>query len=395
MWVDCFLRETKILFLRDPRRAMFLFGASLAYLILFGVLYGPAQVRGIPLGVLDQDQSALSRSLTRAFGDSERFALCHQVGTEEEAERLLRERRVQAVLVIPPRFARNVKAGLSSPVMWIGDGSNIAAAGAGGMEAQEILEVLGADLGADQGAWGGIPRDKARGWSHPVELRLRLRGNPTLSYLEYFVIGLAMAAFQEGILLSVGAAFLGTGRRSGRGAEPVGVCFAVKLLLYGVCSLGAFALALFAGNRFFPIPFWGSWGAVGALGAFFSFGVALFAAAVACRMVSEVNYTRFALVYTVPAFILSGAIWPREAMGTVSRGLSFLFPLTWMVDPLRRLLLWGSDPGLARHLLILGGIGFLSLGTLFLPGGALAGGLPGERPGGRAPLGVGKEGKTC
>ena len=51
-------RELANAFLHDARRAIFLFGAATAYLILFGILYYPGVVKEIPTVVCDEEHTA-------------------------------------------------------------------------------------------------------------------------------------------------------------------------------------------------------------------------------------------------------------------------------------------------------------------------------------------------
>ena len=48
---------------RDLRRPAFLFGAALAYLLVFGMLYVPNIVTAVPTVILDEDNATLSRQL--------------------------------------------------------------------------------------------------------------------------------------------------------------------------------------------------------------------------------------------------------------------------------------------------------------------------------------------
>lgn len=66
-------RELASAFFYDARRALFLFGAAMAYLILFGILYYPGVVKEIPTVICDESLTAYSRVLTRGFDDDERL----------------------------------------------------------------------------------------------------------------------------------------------------------------------------------------------------------------------------------------------------------------------------------------------------------------------------------
>ena len=59
-WWQNFLAEAKNMLIKDPRRIIFLVGASIAYLVLFSILYSPGIVKNIPLVIYDEDNSMAS-----------------------------------------------------------------------------------------------------------------------------------------------------------------------------------------------------------------------------------------------------------------------------------------------------------------------------------------------
>ena len=99
-------RELANAFLHDARRAIFLFGAATAYLILFGILYYPGVVKEIPTVVCDEEHTAYSRLLTRQVDDDERLGLVRVVADEGEALDMLRQKEVYAAVIIPKDFSK-------------------------------------------------------------------------------------------------------------------------------------------------------------------------------------------------------------------------------------------------------------------------------------------------
>lgn len=97
-------RELANAFFHDARRAIFLFGAATAYLILFGILYYPGVVKEIPTVVCDEEHTAYSRLLTRQVDDDERLGLVRVVADEGEARDMLRRKEVYAAVIIPADF---------------------------------------------------------------------------------------------------------------------------------------------------------------------------------------------------------------------------------------------------------------------------------------------------
>lgn len=85
----------------DLRRPVFLFGAALAYLIVFGILYLPNIVTDVPCVILDEDNSALSRRLVQDFEASDSYRITAYVNTQEEMRQALLDKQAIAAIDIP------------------------------------------------------------------------------------------------------------------------------------------------------------------------------------------------------------------------------------------------------------------------------------------------------
>ena len=200
-------RELVNAFLHDARRAIFLFGAATAYLILFGILYYPGVVKEIPTVVCDEEHTAYSRLLTRQVDDDERLGLVRVVADEGEARDMLRRKEVYAAVIIPADFSHDILNGRSAKVLFMLNGANIITTNIATTAGNDIVNTFNTRFAARQAALrtsGDEQMLKKR--ISPVETTLRVLDNPTQSYMMFFVTGLAMAAMQQGFFLAIGAA---------------------------------------------------------------------------------------------------------------------------------------------------------------------------------------------
>lgn len=123
----------------DLRRPVFLFGAALAYLIVFGMLYIPNIVTAVPAVILDQENSAASRRLVQDFEASDSYDIKGYVTSEEEMRDWLREKTAVAAIEIPKDFSKKAKTGSYSTVLYLTNGSNIILTNITSSAAQDIL----------------------------------------------------------------------------------------------------------------------------------------------------------------------------------------------------------------------------------------------------------------
>jgi ABC-2 type transport system permease protein len=354
-WWHILKREIRHMFITDRRRAIFLFGASLAYLTLFSLLYGTHTVKAVPLVIYDEDQTQFSRSLIQAFDDSERFQIVGYVTTQDDMENALHEKEAYAAVHIPKKFAQDAKSVRSSTVLLIADGANIIITNTVTSSAQEIIATFTKETGAGLTEInnGQLP-SMSLNETGPIDFRLRVLNNPTQSYLSFFVLGLSMAAFQQGIFLAVGASILSEYQNPSelKNAHPLGI-MAGKLFPYWISATIAFFLTVIAAIYFFEIPGKTSMISLFFLSTTFIFAAIGFSAFIASICNNELTFTRISIAYTVPAFVLSGYTWPQEAMDTIGKTISYTFPLSYFSNTFRELMIAGYSPFLYRNSFIL------------------------------------------
>lgn len=358
-------RELANAFLHDARRAIFLFGAATAYLILFGILYYPGVVKEIPTVVCDEEHTAYSRLLTRQVDDDERLGLVRVVADEWEARDMLRRKEVYAAVIIPADFSHDILNGRSAKVLFMLNGANIITTNIATTAGNDIVNTFNTRFAARQAALrtsGDEQMLKKR--ISPVETTLRVLNNPTQSYMLFFVTGLAMAAMQQGFFLAIGAAVQCDFRNPELKGTSKGKLLVVKVGVYWVLSILSFGLVCVLA-RLLGIPDRASIQSLGLLAGAFSFAaisLGLFASSI---FHNELQFVRASIMYTVPAFIFGGYTWPLEAMDPVTQVVAQAFPVAWMSNAVRELFLSGHLATLSHNLtaLTVMGIIFFSLGS--------------------------------
>ena len=358
-------RELANAFLHDARRAIFLFGAATAYLILFGILYYPGVVKEIPTVVCDEEHTAYSRLLTRQVDDDERLGLVRVVADEGEARDMLRRKEVYAAVIIPADFSHDILNGRSAKVLFMLNGANIITTNIATTAGNDIVNTFNTRFAARQAALrtsGDEQMLKKR--ISPVETTLRVLNNPTQSYMMFFVTGLAMAAMQQGFFLAIGAAVQCDFRNPELKGTSKGKLLVVKVGVYWVLSILSFGLVCVLA-RLLGIPDRASIQSLGLLAGAFSFAaisLGLFASSI---FHNELQFVRASIMYTVPAFIFGGYTWPLEAMDPVTQVVAQAFPMAWMSNAVRELFLSGHLATLSHNLtaLTVMGVIFFSLGS--------------------------------
>jgi ABC-2 type transport system permease protein len=352
-WWHICKRELQYIFRKDPRRIGFIFGASLAYLFIFGLLYAPHVVKNVPLIIYDEDQTTLSRSLVQALSDSERLTLVGQPISEEEMLDFLHEKQAFAAVHIPHDFAKNVTTGHSSPVLLMVDGSNLLITNTVTTTIQEVIMTFYQPISAKLTEAAGQLPTAAHNKSAPIQFNLRVLNNPTFSYLNFFVLGLAMAAFQQGIFLSIAASIISEYQLSELAKVHPAHVFLGKLLPYFVLCTFSFFLTLLIAMKVFEIPCKGSYSSLLYLSTAFIITAMGISSLVASFCKSEVTFTKLSLTYAVPAFTISGYIWPLHSMDAFNQFFAYTFPMLYLADTVRDIMVAGYAPLYYRNITVL------------------------------------------
>lgn len=349
-------RQTK----GDMRRLVFLFGAAMAYLIVFGMLYVPNIVRYVPAVIYDAAQTARSREIVQAFSDSDSFRITSYAASREEMQRAVLEKDAYVAIEIPADFSRRWAQEGSATVLYMVNGSNIILTNVTSSAAQDILADISNRWGAERTALAlGADRNALARRIAPVEAGLRVLYNSTQGYMLFFLIGLAMAAFQQGIIFAVGASVICEKEQNEKDISFKKLLVA-KALFYWCFAMLSYLLILAAIRFGLEIPLRAPvWEPV-LLGAVYSFCMVFFTSFVASLFQREVQFIRASIMYPVPAFILSGYAWPAEAMGQGMQLLAKLFPMSYLSNNVRELFLMGTAPDYWHSMAVL-----LVLGTVF------------------------------
>ncbi len=324
---------------RDSRSLILAFILPLFMVLFFGYAI-TWDVKDIRLAVWDQDQTMASRELREAFEASGYFSIEAWPDSYSEVEAGLTQSRVRGVLVIPPRYAEDLRAGRKAPVQLLLDGSDantatIAQNYAGAIVARHSTQVL----------------LEGRELPPLAQAETRIWYNETLESRNMIVPGLVA------VIMSIIAAMLTSltiAREWERGtmeqlaSTPVkGVEIVLgKLLPYLLIGFFDVIVVVGVGILVFGVPFRGDPLLLGVLSILFligALGVGIFISSVAD---SQIFAMQAALVATyLPSLLLSGFLFDIGGMPLVLRGVTFLVPARYFVVVTRGVLLKGVGVG--------------------------------------------------
>jgi ABC transporter DrrB family efflux protein len=334
---------------REPTTLFFVLVIPLVQTLIFGYAID-TQIEHIPTVVLDLDGRAQARELADAFANTRTFTITERVRDDEAFDRAIRSGRAKVGLRIPPDLTDRLLRGESAEVAVLVDGSDAQVA----TTALNTANLLGlrrsmvrGRAAAEASAFAPARDTKGR-LSLPLEVRPRLLFNPDLESSHFFVPGLV------GIILQLVTLFLTSfaivrerelGTLEQLFVTPVGRAGLVlgKLVPYALVGFVETLIVLVAMVFVFGVPIAGSLALLLSLSALFivcSLGMGLVVSTIAR---SQAQAFQAAFVIMLPSILLSGFMFPRDAMPAPIRLASFAIPATHFLEILRGVVLRGAD----------------------------------------------------
>jgi ABC-2 type transport system permease protein len=350
--------------LRDRMTLAMMAALPVLQLLLFGYAID-TDVRHIPTVVYDQDATAFSRDVARSLQATGYYDLVGEVRGYGEIERALRSGAARVALVVPPQAARDKGRGATVKLQLVVDGSDPQTVGSAINSAAGLAASRSAELAVDRAGVSGMPWLAGAG----VQIEPTTWFNPEQKTAIYIVPGLV------GVLLTMTMVMLtamAIARERERGTleqlivSPLrrGELIVGKILPYVVIGYVQMTLILLVGKVVFDVPLVGSIPLLYLLALLFiaaNLALGLFFSTLARTQQQAMQLSFF---FLLPNILLSGFMFPWDAMPELARVLSQALPNTHFLRIVRGIVLKGATLGdLATELIWLGGI-FLVLVVL-------------------------------
>ena len=84
----------------------------------YGAIFSKGVPNNLPIAILDQDHSALSRELIRSIDATSTIEIQQYVSDEQEAGKLLRTEKIYGFVLIPANFQRDIYRGKAADALF-------------------------------------------------------------------------------------------------------------------------------------------------------------------------------------------------------------------------------------------------------------------------------------
>ena len=338
-----------------------MFAAS-AYALLIGNLYSEETVQNIPVAVCDLEDSPLSRELIKSVMDTDQYDYRETLTDELISVEKLKNGEIAAVLVIPEDFSKKFYTQQPVELAFLQDGSNTLQAGYASSPMQLVAATFSAKFSTQAAISNGTPQLT----SPPINLSLRTFGNPTQSYLEFYIYGIMLVADQIGMIMGFSMSVyedFNNGFFKNRG---VLITLASKEIFYLFMSLVSIVIGIFLLSTIFKLSFRGDLTQILILCTAFLFVVENLAGFAALFFKTKLALVQCMVFYTLPAFLVSGYIWPEVGMIDIIKWISLLQPIHYILPDFRNLALVGVTSDYFLHISTFLTIGLILTSILYV-----------------------------
>jgi ABC-2 type transport system permease protein len=304
--------------------------------LLYGIYYPQPYLnqilRKLPIAVVDNDQTELSRRIVETLDASGSLSVAVRARTLAEARAAIDNGKAFAAVEIPPDTEHDVLKGISAHVPIYADATYLFLFRSTSSGVSTAIGALTSELVA-RGARsdGSLAKAKLASVS-PADVLLQPVFNPVGGYASYIVPAAFILILQQTLL--IGAAMLtGVALRQGGGAfAGVFGRGIAHLTIY----LPAVALYLIVLPRFYGFSTLGDPGQLLALASVFLLATSFLGQAVGAWFTRPENATIILLATSLPQFFTTGFAWPREAIPAAARAFGRIFPADLAIDGLVR-----------------------------------------------------------
>lgn len=336
--------------LRQLRRDRMTFGMvvmiPLIQLLLFGFAIN-TNIRHLPVGVVDQSDSALGRVLRQTVEATQVVTFTHAYGDVSEAQQAIASAQVRAVLIIPrdvsQRLARHPVVGLGRPAatdqevarpvaQWLVDGSDtVVAAAIKSLRGMPLAELL----------------DKPPNRKVPT-FEVTLLYNPEQRSAVNIVPGLVAVILTMTMIMFTSAAIVRERERGNMEMLITTPVRPIELMLGKIIPyvfLGALQVVIILGlgHLVFGVPINGSLLQLAGATLLFitaSLTLGLVISTIARSQLQSMQMTVFVLL---PSILLSGFMFPYEGMPELAQYIAEALPATHFMRLVRGVVLRGVE----------------------------------------------------
>lgn len=302
--------------------------------IFLGGIYISGTLTKLPIAVIDNDNSKISRNIIRYFNASPDMEVKYRLNNIEELKALFSVNKAALGVYIPGDLQKNIKKQKPQSVTVFTNSSNYITGNITSIDANTIIATVSGGIKYKTLAKKGFSSKQAKELLMPVKNDTAKLFNPALNYNLYLTPGLWLSILHQLLILA--------------GTLTIATEFDLKTVRYMIHTAGGSLLKAFTGKMIFymaaaylhfeilyrlifplfNIPIAYSTAAAMELSMLFAFASISLGLLLSSVLKTRMNALKGCLIISAPAFLLSGYTWPIDQMPAFLAKIVQIIPLT-------------------------------------------------------------------
>ena len=341
-------QEMKRVF-RDEGVLIFFIIVPLVYPLLYSWIYNNETVREVPVVVIDQSRSQLSRQFIRMCDASPDVHVAYYADDLDDAQSLVQRQVVKGIYLIPSDFATNINRMQQGTISVYCDMALMLTYKAIYQTAMAVSQQMGAEIQTKLS--GNYTAREDIITTQPLDYADVPMFNPQGGYGTSVLPAVLILILQQTLVLGIGLA-AGTTRERNRYGDlvPIHKCYngvgrivGGKALCYLMVYTVMGAYLTVAVPHFFHFLQLASWKALLYMMTPYLLACVFFGMTVSCLVRYRENVMLLMVFVSLPLLFLTGVSWPQSNIPAVWQGISWLFPSTFGVRAYLRLNSMGAS----------------------------------------------------
>jgi len=320
---------------KDEGVLIFFFFVPLIYPLLYSWIYNNEAVHEVPVVVVDDSHSHLSRDFIRRCDASSDVRIACHAADMDEAKMLLSRQVVKAIYYIPADFQTHVNRMEQGVVSVYCDMSLMLTYKAAYQTAMLVSQQMNSEIQVRLAGHYTQREDAIQ--ARPLDYEEVPVFNPSGGYGSAILPAVLMLILQQTLVLGVGMA-AGTARESNRFQDLVPIqkhyhgTFRIvlgKVLCYFMIYAVMGTWLTVVVPRLFHFPCLAHWQDLLALMIPYTLACIFFGITVSCIIRYRENVMLLIVFVSIPLLFVTGVSWPQSAIPGFWQGVSWLFPSTF------------------------------------------------------------------
>ena len=330
-------QEFKTIF-KDSGAMIFLFLLPLGYPVIYGLIYNPETPREIPIVVVDNSHTTLSRKYCRMLDATSQVHIASYAANMEEAKALTAEQKAFAILTFDRDFERNLYRGEQANLSVYCDMNSLLFYRNVLMAGTDVTAAFNELLQAE-GLVGATLKQQSMALS-PVKSASISLFNPAQGFASFIMPGVEILVIQQSLLLAIGL-LAGTQRERNRNHELVPLnhhyfgTFRIvigKALCFITISILTSFWTMIVVPELFDFPRLGNIVDLVLFIVPFLLASVFLGMTLSCIMRGREIPMLFFVFMSIPLLFMSGISWPWVSIPKAWQYIATLFPSTFGIQ---------------------------------------------------------------